>query len=59
MPITDSLALREWHDRARPRRLALASNQLEANADLIRVLADVETVVGIFHRARAIRGTRR
>ena len=30
MLITDSSALREWHDRTRARRLALASNQLEA-----------------------------
>ncbi len=32
---------------------------LEANPDMASVLADVETVVGTFHRARAIRGTRR
>ncbi|SVE54919.1 uncharacterized protein METZ01_LOCUS507773, partial [marine metagenome] len=30
MLTTDSLALREWHDRTRARRLTLASNQLEA-----------------------------
>ena len=32
---------------------------LEANPDMASVLADVETVVGTFPRARAIRGTRR
>ena len=32
---------------------------LEANPDMASVLADVETVVGTFHRARAIRRPRR
>ena len=31
---------------------------LEANPDMVSVLADVETVVGTFHRARAIGGAR-